>query len=259
MSNPTLEQKQSDLDRSAATSGIVRFMAQYLRTLRFYLVTGLMVWIPMIVTIWLTWWLFKNVGLGIENLIESVYARLNTLGERVPWLAVLAQFEYQRGLGFLSALALFLTTGFFARYLVGRKIIGIAENLFQRIPGIRPIYKAVQQIRDVFVNRGGAVVQRVVLIEYPQPGVYAVAFQTSSHSASIETAVGKNVLAVFMPTTPNPTSGFLMYVQPQDVIPLDVSVEDAMKLIISGGAYDPHHGMPPEIYPGDTMPLPKAQ
>ena len=94
----------SDLDVENEES----FLRQYFKAFRFYLVTGLMVWVPLIVTVWLTWWLFKNVGLGIESVIENIYTRLNYLGERVPRLEVLTTFEYQRGFGFLISIALFL-------------------------------------------------------------------------------------------------------------------------------------------------------
>ncbi len=222
-------------------SGFAGFLMQYFRALRFYFLTGLMVWIPLIVTVWLTWWLFKNVGLGIENLIEGIYGRLNEIGERVGRLSFLQELEYRRGLGFMIAIALFLTTGVFARYLIGRRIIGSLEGVLQRIPGVRGVYKAVVQIRDVFVNRDGAVFQKVVLIQYPRPGIYAMAFQTSEQKGSVHEAAHKDLVAVFMPTTPNPTSGFLLYVDPAEVVPVDLRVEEAMKLIVSGGAYDPRH------------------
>lgn len=242
MSNSLKELKDTLLNRPPEEpKGFFGFVKQYLRALRFYLVTGLMVWIPLIVTVWLTWWLFKNVGLGIENLIENLYGRLNELGDRVERLAFLKELQYRRGLGFLISVALFLTTGFFARYLIGKRIINTLEQILQRIPGVRGVYKAVQQIRDTFVNREGSVFQKVVLIQYPREGLYAVAFQTSSQKGTVQHATRKELVAVFMPTTPNPTSGFLLYVPATDVIPLDMTVEDAMKLIVSGGAYDPNH------------------
>ena len=215
------------------------FIRQYLRALRFYLVTGLLVWIPLIVTLWLTWWLFKNVGLGLENLIKSAYLAVNDLGQRIPWLGFLPEIEYKPGFGFLIAIALFLTTGFLTRNLVGRRVIRAGERIMDRIPLVSKIYRAVQQIRDVFVSREGTVFQQVCIVEYPRKGVYAVGFITSSEQGIVHDAVDKKLHSVFVPTTPNPTSGFLLYFSPEEIIPLDISVEDAMKLIISGGAYLP--------------------
>lgn len=215
------------------------FVRQYLRALRFYLVTGLLVWIPLIVTLWLTWWLFKNVGLGLENLIKNGYLAINDLGERVSGLGFLTRLEYKPGFGFLIAIALFLTTGFLTRYLVGRRVIGAGESILDRIPLVSRIYRAVQQIRDVFVTREGTIFQQVCLVQYPREGVYAVAFITSREQGIVHNALEKELYSVFIPTTPNPTSGFLLYFSPEEITLLDISVEDAMKLIISGGAYLP--------------------
>lgn len=215
------------------------FFRQYLRALRFYLVTGLLVWIPLIITVWLAWWLFKNVGLGLERLIENAYLQLNELGSRTRWLGFFEHIKYRTGVGFLITIALFLTTGFFTRYLVGRRIINAGERILDRIPIVSRIYRAIQQIRDVFVRREGTVFQSVCLIEYPRKGIFAVAFVTSTDQGVVHEALEKNMVSVFVPTTPNPTSGFLLYLDPAEVIPLDIGIEEAMKLIISGGAYLP--------------------
>jgi uncharacterized membrane protein len=215
------------------------FLRQYFKAFRFYLVTGLMVWVPLIVTVWLTWWLFKNVGLGIESVIENGYSRLNGVGERIPRLQFLTTFQYRKGFGFLTAVALFLTTGFLARNLVGQRFIRATEQVVSRVPGINKIYKAVRQIRDVFVGRDGAVFQKVCIVESPRKDLYAVAFITSREQGLVQDATDKDLVAVFVPTTPNPTSGFLLYFPSDEIIEVDVAAEEAMKLIISGGAYIP--------------------
>ena len=215
------------------------FWREYFRAIRFYLVTGLMVWVPLIVTVWLTYWLFKNVGLGIENIIQNVYAWLNDVGERVPALSFLTQFEYRKGFGFLISVALFLTTGILARNLVGQRVIRSTERILNRVPGINRIYRAVRQIRDVFVNREGAVFQQVCVIEYPRKGIHAVAFVTSQDKGIVQETTGKHLHAVFLPTTPNPTSGFLLYLPEEEITYMDIGVEEAMKLIVSAGAYIP--------------------
>jgi uncharacterized membrane protein len=217
------------------------FFREYFKAIRFYLVTGIMVWVPLIVTVWLTYWLFKNVGLGIENIIQNVYTWLNELGGRVTWLKFLEEFHYEQGYGFLIAIALFLTTGIVARNLIGQRFIRATEKLFSRVPGINRIYRAVRQIRDVFVNREGAVFQRVCVIEYPRKGLHAVAFVTSQDKGIVQETLGKHLHAVFLPTTPNPTSGFLLYLPEEEITYMDISVEEAMKLIVSAGAYIPGH------------------
>lgn len=215
------------------------FLKRYFKAIRFYLITGLLVWIPLIVTVWLTWWLFKNVGLGIESVIEAGYARVNDLGARVKRLEFLTTLKYRPGFGFLTSIALFLTTGFLARNLVGQRLIKSTERLVSRVPGISRIYKAVRQIRDVVVGRGGAVFQKVCVVQYPRRGVYVVAFVTSEEEGVVQLATGKKLSAVFVPTTPNPTSGFLLYIPPEEIVILDIPVEEAMKMIVSGGAYIP--------------------
>ena len=237
MSKPVPEKRASGRKRNT-------FLRRYLRVLRFYLITGLLVWIPLIVTVWLTWWLFKNVGLGLENLIKNGYSALNHLGQddsgqARPWLGFLTELQYKPGFGFLIAVALFLTTGFLTRNLVGRRVIGAGERIMDRIPLVSKIYRAVQQIRDVFVSREGTVFQEVCLVEYPRKGVYAVAFITSKEQGVVHDVVDKQLYSVFVPTTPNPTSGFLLYLNPEEITILDIGVEEAMKLIISAGAYLP--------------------
>lgn len=218
---------------------MVKFLQQYWSQLWRYLVAGLLVWIPLIITVWVSWWVVSRLIFGVENLIAQGVYGLNTIGQRFPALSFLQHINYHLGLGFLLVLLLFLSTGFLTRYIVGRKIINFGERILNTIPLIRRIYRAVQQIRDTFIGRNGAVFQHVCMIEYPKEGLYAVAFVTSVEQGDVQRALAKNLLAVFVPTTPNPTSGYLVYVHPNEVTMLDMSVEDAMKLIISGGAYIP--------------------
>ena len=217
------------------------FLRAYFKAIRFYLVTGLMVWVPLIVTVWLTYWLFKNIGLGIEKVIQNIYAWLNGVGERVEFLSFLQEFEYIKGFGFLITVAFLLTTGILARNLIGQRVIRASEKILSRVPIINRIYRAVRQIRDVFVNREGAVFQKVCIIEYPRKGLYAVAFVTSQDKGIVQETIGEHLHAVFLPTTPNPTSGFLLYLPEEEITYMDISVEEAMKLIVSAGAYIPGH------------------
>jgi uncharacterized membrane protein len=230
-------------------SGFVNFIRAYFRQMQRYVTTGVMVWVPLFITIWVSWLFISKITEMIKFSMDHVESYVNQLGTRFPTLDFLEHFRFDSpvaslGTGFLLAVLLFLCTGFLTRYLVGRKIIAIAEWLVGKIPLISRVYLAVQQIRDVFVNREGAVFQQVVLIEYPRKGVLGVAFVTSSDQGLIQHTAGSEYLSVFVPTTPNPTSGFLLYLNPDEVTPLDMSVEDAMKLIVSGGAYVPESKKP---------------
>lgn len=231
--------------------GIRYFLGQYWRSLKRYMVTGLMVWVPLIITLWITWYVFVRLGLGFDKLMQATVERLQDLARENRFFGWLSYVEYAPGMGFLIAIALFLTTGFLARYIVGIRIIQAVEGLLDRIPFISRIYRAVQQIRDVFVNREGTVFQKVCLLEYPRRDMLVVGFITNHEQGIIQETMGRDLLAVFIPTTPNPTSGFLVYVPPEDVTIVPVSIEDAMKLIISGGAYIPGHG-------SNVIPAPEA-
>jgi uncharacterized membrane protein len=213
------------------------FLRQYFRALRFYFITGLLVWVPLIVTAWVTWWLIKTVGLGLEGLIQRGYEGLHRIGDRVPQLEFLTGLTYVRGFGFLIAAALFLTTGFLTRSIVARRLIRAAERILDRIPLISKLYRAVQQIRDVFITREGAVFQKVALVQYPREGVWVVGFLMSREQGTVQEALGGEHLAVFVPSIPNPTTGFLMFFRPSEVKFPDLTIEEGMKIIISGGAY----------------------
>jgi uncharacterized membrane protein len=224
-------------------------MSQFQR----YLITGMLVWVPLIITAWFTWFAVARVGGSIESIVRFLLERTNALGERVPGLSFLSMIEYHPGTGILLSVAVFLATGLFARYLVTRRLIHAGESLVNQLPIINRVYRAVQQIRDVFVGRG-AVFQEVVLVQYPRLGIYSVGFLTSEDQGLVQAGTGEEMIAVFVPTTPNPTSGFLLYFQPAEVIRLDISVEEGMKLILSAGAYQPvargeavqTRGLPPE-------------
>ena len=219
---------------------IAVFFSEWWSQLWRYLVTGLLVWIPLIITLWVSWFFINKLTLGVEGLIRTIVTTLNSVGDRYEPLRFLSFIRYRFGLGFLISLALFLSTGFLTRYLVGRKIIALGERILERIPFIRRVYKAVQQIRDTFVGRQGAVFQRVCLVRFFHPDLQMIGFVTSMDNPMIRKATGTDLTAVFVPTTPNPTSGYLFYLRTEDIIILDMTVEEAMKCIVSGGTYLPN-------------------
>jgi uncharacterized membrane protein len=153
----------------------------------------------------------------------------------------------------LSAIAILLLAlgvtflGIFSRYLLGKFIIGTTEWVFEKMPFINTIYKSVKQIVATFSLEGKAVFQETVLIEYPRKGTYAIGFLTSRGKGEVQAKTGGDVVNVFVPTTPNPTSGFLLMVPVEDIISLEMPVGDAMKAIISGGAVVPPYPPPPKV------------
>ncbi len=215
--------------------GFRKMWAQLWRTM----VAGLLVWIPLIITVWVCWFFINKLVLGLERQIQALVEVLNEWGTQYANLRFLKGISYVYGLGLALAVALFFVTGLLTRYFAGREMIALGEKIVQKIPLFNRIYRAVQQIRDVFITRKGTIFQKVCLIEFPKPEMYAVGFVTSSEQSPIQHGIRKELLAVFVPTTPNPTSGYLVYVEPEEVTYINISVEEAMKVIVSGGAYLP--------------------
>ena len=203
------------------------------------LVAGLLVWVPLLTTVSLLWLFVSRFLFPVEDLLQKGFRILIGWASGFPWFSFLGGLRYPYGFGMFLVFALFFGTGILTRHLIGQRIIALGEQIVRVIPFVNRIYSAVQQIRDVFVGRQGTVFQNVCLIEYPRPGMVAVAFVTAREQGVVQETVGKELLAVFVPTTPNPTSGYLVYLPPEEVQVLDISVEEAMKLIVSGGAYLP--------------------
>ncbi len=204
-----------------------------------YTLTGLLVWVPLIITLWVVFFVVNNLVIGLEHQIRRLVGAINLIGGRYEAAAFLQHIPYYPGLGVLLAFALFLGTGVLTRYLVGRKLIEYTEYVFNNLPLVNKIYRSVQQIRDVVIGRQGAVFQDVCLVEYPRKGLLTVGFVTARERGLVQIASEKELVAVFVPTTPNPTSGYLIYLPPNELTLLNVTVEEAMKLIVSGGAYLP--------------------
>lgn len=144
----------------------------------------------------------------------------------------------------LLALAAITALGYISRWFLGRFFVNTTEHIIERVPFINTVYKSVKQIVQTFSTQQKAIFQEVVLLEYPRKGVYVLGFRTSTSKGEVQERTSSELHNVFVPTTPNPTSGFLLMVPKDEVIVLDMSVGDGMKLIISGGA------VVPEFAPG---------
>ena len=143
------------------------------------------------------------------------------------------------GLGLIALVIALTIIGFFVRNFVGRKLVQLWEWLMSHIPFVNTFYKAVKQMLETILSGPGKDFKRVVLIEYPRKGVYTLAFVTGVATGEIQSKTHRQVVNLFVPTTPNPTSGFYLMVPEEDVIPLEMSVEDAFKVLMSGGILTP--------------------
>lgn len=202
-----------------------------LRKLRNAFVSGLLLIAPVGVTIIVINFLIQKIGIPTRQLLFFFIPRNQA---NLIWL------EY--ALYFLAILgvALFITfMGWLSKLLIGRAIVNLFERIVDNVPFIRNVYNTVKQIRDTFVQQEKAVFQSSVIIEYPRKGVWALGFLTGVGKGEIQHRTASELVNVFVPTTPNPTSGFLLMVPRQEVHFLDMAIGDAMKLIISGGAVVP--------------------
>ena len=194
--------------------------------IRRYIVAGLLVWLPIGATI-LVFTLLLDLMDRLLFLLPPPYRPEALLGFRIP------------GLGAILALIVLVVTGMLVANLLGRRLVHHYERLLGRIPLVRSVYGAVKHFAEVVFSDSNASFNKVLLIEYPRAGLYSLCFQTSENPPEVQSRSGDTIVTVFLPTTPNPTSGFMLFVPRNDIIELDMSVEEALKMIISLGVVVP--------------------
>jgi uncharacterized membrane protein len=201
-----------------------------MKNLRKYIIAGLLVWLPLAVTYQLLKFVVGKMDSWLDKFLEWLPPSFNPdqlLGIEIP------------GLGVVFTFLLLVLTGMFAANIVGRAFVTGWESLMDRIPIVRPIYSAVKKFAEVVFSDKTDSFKKVLLIQYPRLGVYSFAFQTSSQLGEVQDRTGEDAICVFVPTTPNPTSGFILIVPRKDVIELDMEVDQALKMIISLGVVVP--------------------
>ncbi len=198
----------------------------FLRGLRRYLVTGLVIWLPLVVTVLVFRFLIRLMDRTLV-LIPPGFRPEELLGFTIP------------GLGVVLTLLVLFVTGLLGANLFGRRIVELWESILNRIPLIRSVYSGAKQVAETVLSDGDTSFKRVFLVQYPRQGVWSLCFQTSTELAEIQHRTEAEVICVFVPTTPNPTSGFILLVPRADLIPLDMSVDEGLKMIISLGVVVP--------------------
>jgi uncharacterized membrane protein len=197
-----------------------------MKHLRRYLVAGLLVWIPLGVTIFIL-----RVLIGLMDrtllLIPQQYRPEEWLGITIP------------GLGLLLTVLVLLVTGLLAANIVGRSMVGLWESLLDRIPVVRSVYSAAKNFAEIVFSDSGQSFKKVLLIEYPRKGIYSLAFQTATNLGEVQGRTGEEMICTFVPTTPNPTSGYIIILPKKDIIELDMEIDEALKMIISLGVVVP--------------------
>jgi uncharacterized membrane protein len=201
--------------------------------LRNAFITGLVLLLPLGVTIFVVNLLLVNVGDPTTRLIFS-----NLLGQKPPEPNSYHWYIFTL-LSTLIVICLITLLGIASRYFIGRYIFQFFERVIDALPFVNTVYRVVKQIVETFSKQQKAVFQKVVLVEYPRKGVWALGFLTSDARGEVQAITSKEVLNIFVPTTPNPTSGFLLMIPAEEVKMMEMSIGDGMKLIISGGAVVP--------------------
>lgn len=196
--------------------------------IRRWLIAGLLVWLPLVAT-------FLVLQLLVNFLDQSLLLLPNAwrpealLGFDIP------------GLGIVLSLVLVLVTGFFAANLLGRRVVAAGESLLARIPLIRTVYSGVKRLAETVLGESSTSFRKVLLVEYPRRECWTLAFQTGAPVGEVQDRTTRELLTVFVPTTPNPTSGFIILVPKEDVIELEMSVEDGLRMVISLGVVTPEY------------------
>lgn len=199
--------------------------------LRNYFLTGLVITGPIGITLWLTWTFIKWVDGWVKPFVPKVYNPDTYLPFPIP------------GFGLIVAIFVLTIVGFFAANFLGRSMISVGENLVGRMPLVRNLYSGLKQIFETILDQRGDSFTKAALIEYPRKGLWAIVFISTDTKGEVAAKLedDADTMSVFLPTTPNPTSGFLLFVPKEDIIELDMSVEDAAKLVISAGLVSPKH------------------
>lgn len=200
-------------------------MLKTLIRLRNYLISGLLFWIPLILSIIVIKFFLEF----INNLIPQKYLpeAVFNLDNTIP------------GSGIILVLLILFITGLLVTNILGRRLVTLWEKLLNKIPGFRNIYKVLKKVSDTVLNSSTESFRKAFLIQYPNKGIWVIAFQSGDYRGEAESIIGEETINLFIPTTPNPTSGFFVLIPKKDAFELDISVEDAFKLVISAGVVTP--------------------
>ena len=202
--------------------------------LKKYIFAGLLVWLPLAITLWVLSWLigvldgiFANVMQGLGNLLPQAFNDS------------FAHLQDIRGLGVVLVFLVLVLTGAFASNVFGNWLVKQWDKLFTHIPIVKSIYTSVKKVSDTLFSSNGNAFRKALLIQYPRQGAWTIAFQTGTPSGEVSAHLGQGFISVYVPTTPNPTSGYFLVVRRSEVRELDMSVDQALTYVISMGAVAP--------------------
>ncbi|HTN28456.1 MAG TPA: DUF502 domain-containing protein [Burkholderiales bacterium] len=191
-----------------------------------YLITGLLIWIPLVITIWVLTLIVDTLDRSLLLLPEQV--------RKDSWL-----LTHVPGMGVVMTLVIVFITGVFAANFIGERLVRLWHAILHRIPFVNTIYSSVKQVSDTLFSSSGEAFRKALLVQWPHQGMWTIAFLTGTPGGDVATHLSEDYLSVYVPTTPNPTGGYFVLVARKDVIELDMSVDQALKYIISMGVVAP--------------------
>jgi len=196
------------------------------KRLRNYFISGLLFWIPLALSVIVIKFFLELVN----NLIPQKYLpeAIFKLDTTIP------------GSGIILVLLVILITGVLVTNILGRKLVALWEKVLNKIPGFRNVYNVLKKVSDTVFNTSTESFRKAFLIQYPSKGIWVIAFQSGDYRGEAESIIGEEIMNLFVPTTPNPTSGFFVMMAKKDAFELDMSVEEAFKLVISAGVVTPN-------------------
>lgn len=205
----------------------IKIKKTFIQKMKTYFLTGLVVASPVGITIYIALAFIDLIDRNIIPLIPAAYNPETYLPFPLP------------GIGLVFLFFMLTTLGFLAANFLGRYLISIGERMLNRMPIVRSVYNTLKQIFETVISENKGSFQKVVLIEYPRKGLWAIAFISGENTGEIQEKMADDVVNVFLPTTPNPTSGFLLFVPKKDIIYLDMTPDQGAKYVISAGLVDP--------------------
>lgn len=191
-----------------------------------YFITGLLIWVPLVITAWVLSVIVSTLDQSLRLLPASIHPE-KLVGFAVP------------GAGAVLTLLMIFVTGFLATNFIGQKLVVWWEKLLARIPVVNSVYNSVKQVSDTLFSPNGNAFRKALLVQYPREGSWTIAFLTGQPGGDVVNHLGSEYVSLYVPTTPNPTSGFFLMMPAKDVIELDMTVDEALKYIISMGVVAP--------------------
>ena len=219
--------------------------------IRRYFITGLLVWVPIVITVWVLSFLVGTMDQTLL-LLPSAFRPETWMGIHIP------------GVGALLTLLVIFLTGVFAANIIGQRLVRYWERAMARIPVVNSIYNGVKQVSDTLFSPGGQAFRKALLVQWPSPGMWTIAFMTGTPGGDVANHLQGDYVSIYVPTTPNPTGGYFVMVPKSAVIELDMTVDDALKYIISMGVVAPGRnrrsagGAPRLDVPAAPAPAPDA-